>query len=69
MALRKKVTQESIATTALGIVERDGIEGLSMRTLATALNIKAPSLYDHVRNRDEVVALVQNLGLAIWYWF
>lgn len=35
-----------------------------MRTLASALQIKAPSLYDHVKNRDEVVALVQAEGLA-----
>ena len=64
MVVRKKINREVIATAALEIVETLGAEQLSMRTLATALNIKAPSLYDHVKNRDEVIALVQSLGLV-----
>lgn len=63
MSFRKMVTRSAIAEVAKRIVEEQGSEALSMRTLATALGIKAPSLYDHVRNRDEVIALVQNLGL------
>ena len=64
MAVRKKINRDVIANAALDIVETLGAEQLSMRTLASALNIKAPSLYDHVKNRDEVIALVQSLGLA-----
>jgi AcrR family transcriptional regulator len=64
MSVRKKVNREAIASAALHIIEADGVEALSMRTLATALEIKAPSLYAHVKNRDEVVALVQAIGLS-----
>lgn len=64
MPARKKVNQQSICVAARHIIERDGVANLSMRTLATALEIKAPSLYDHVKNRDEVVALVQSAGLS-----
>jgi AcrR family transcriptional regulator len=64
MATRKQVTRETIASAARTIVETQGEPALSMRTLAAALTIKAPSLYDHVKNRDEVIALIQAQGLA-----
>jgi AcrR family transcriptional regulator len=63
MSVRKMVNRSAIAEAALKIVNELGAESLSMRTLATALTIKAPSLYDHVKNRDEVIALVQAEGL------
>jgi AcrR family transcriptional regulator len=64
MSVRKMVNRKSICEAARAIVERQGSGALSMRTLAAALGIKAPSLYDHVKNRDEVLALIQNEGLA-----
>jgi AcrR family transcriptional regulator len=64
MSVRKMVNPQAISAAALKIVEDQGVGALSMRTLAAALNIKAPSLYDHVKNRDEIVAMVQSAGLA-----
>jgi AcrR family transcriptional regulator len=63
MATRKMVNREAICAAAREIVERHGVAQLSMRSLAARLDIKAPSLYDHVKNRDEVIALVQADGL------
>ena len=63
MSVRKMVNRQSICDAAKQIVAIRGVDALSMRTLASALGIKAPSLYDHVKNRDEVVALVQGAGL------
>ena len=63
MSVRKMVNRQSICDAAIGIVATNGVHTLSMRTLASTLGIKAPSLYDHVKNRDEVVALVQGVGL------
>jgi AcrR family transcriptional regulator len=63
MAVRKMVNRDAIEKAARNIIDRDGVEALSMRTLASALQIKAPSLYDHVKNRDQVIALVQAQGL------
>ncbi len=60
MTIRKMVNRRSIADAARAIIEVNGIDALSMRTLAAALDIKAPSLYDHVKNREEVIALVQS---------
>ena len=61
--MRKMVTRKSICDAAMEIVATNGVDSLSMRSLASTLGIKAPSLYDHVKNRDEVVALVQSAGL------
>lgn len=63
MSVRNMVNRKSICDTATRIIEVEGADALSMRTLATSLGIKAPSLYDHVKNRDEVIALVQGAGL------
>lgn len=63
MSVRKMVNRQSICDAAMAIVATNGVHSLSMRTLASTLGIKAPSLYDHVKNRDEVVALVQGAGL------
>jgi AcrR family transcriptional regulator len=63
MSARKMVNRDSICLAAKQIIESSGLDTLSMRTLASALGIKAPSLYDHVKNRDAVIALVQSAGL------
>ncbi len=57
------VNRQSICDAAIAIVNTLGVDSLSMRTLAGTLGIKAPSLYDHVKNREEVIALVQGVGL------
>jgi AcrR family transcriptional regulator len=64
MTKRKMINREAIGSAAMAIVQQTGVEALSMRTLAAALGIKAPSLYDHVKNRDEILALVQSAGLS-----
>ena len=61
---RKPITRESISSAALELIEAHGVETLSMRTLASQLGIKAPSLYEHVKNRDEIIALVQAQALT-----
>ena len=38
---------ESIVAAALDILESEGREGLTMRHLAEAVGIRAPSLYKH----------------------
>jgi AcrR family transcriptional regulator len=63
MSVRKMVNRQSICDAAMRIVMTNGADSLSMRSLAGTLGIKAPSLYDHVKNREEVIALIQGVGL------
>lgn len=51
MALRK----EQIVRTALVILQHDGLEGLTLRKLAAALNIQAASLYWHVKDKKDLL--------------
>lgn len=50
-----KITRLQVLETALGLLETEGIEGLTMRKLADALNIKAASLYWHFSNKQVLV--------------
>ena len=47
-----------IAAAARELLEKEGQTGLTMRALGVSLGIKAPSLYKHVRDKDEIEALL-----------
>jgi AcrR family transcriptional regulator len=48
------VTKELIISASIEILNRDGVENLTMRTLAKELNIKAASLYWHFIGKQEL---------------
>ncbi len=47
-----------MVAAALDVLQADGFDGLTMRRLALELGVKAASLYNHVRDKDELLALV-----------
>jgi AcrR family transcriptional regulator len=49
------LTQEGIYAVALELIDADGVEALTMRKLATALDANPMSLYHHVPNKDAVL--------------
>lgn len=52
------LNRERIVRAGLGLVQEEGLDGLSMRALADQLEVKAASLYWHVRDRQELVELL-----------
>jgi len=50
-----KLTREQMLACALEIVDRDGVEKLSMRTLARALGRDPMSLYRHAANKADLL--------------
>jgi AcrR family transcriptional regulator len=54
----------AIAHTALGIVDRDGLEALSLRKVAATLGVGAMTLYRYVPDRDAIVSDVVALLLS-----
>lgn len=52
------ITKEAIIKASLNILNRDGIGNLSMRALAKELNIKAASLYWHIKNKQDLYDLI-----------
>jgi TetR/AcrR family tetracycline transcriptional repressor len=51
MALQK----EAIVEKALEILNREGLDGVTLRRIASELHVKAASLYWHVRNKRELL--------------
>jgi AcrR family transcriptional regulator len=58
------LSRDAIVSTALRILKRDGLSGLSLRRVATALDTGAASLYVYVANLEELHALMLDEALG-----
>ena len=56
---------ESIVVAALEILEADGREALTMRRLADAVGIRAPSLYKHFPDKAAVELILIEYGFTL----
>jgi AcrR family transcriptional regulator len=52
---RAPLTKERVLRAAVVLADTGGVEALSMRRLAQALGVEAMSLYNHVRNKEDVL--------------
>jgi AcrR family transcriptional regulator len=52
------LSRSRLVSEALALIQKEGLEALSMRGLADRLNVKAASLYWHVRDRRELLELL-----------
>ncbi|MGA4539120.1 TetR/AcrR family transcriptional regulator C-terminal domain-containing protein [Uniformispora flossi] len=57
-AERGSVTRDALARAGLAVLQRDGLDALSMRAVAAELGVRAPSLYWHVRSKEELLDLL-----------
>ncbi|MET0132911.1 MAG: TetR/AcrR family transcriptional regulator [Kibdelosporangium sp.] len=55
---KQPLSRALIVDAALALLEKEGLDGLSMRRVAQALATGPASLYAHVRNRDELCELM-----------
>ena len=55
---RRGVTREKVVREAVKFLNRDGLDGVTMRGLAGRMKIKAASLYNHVHSKEELLILV-----------
>jgi AcrR family transcriptional regulator len=60
-APRTPLSKERVLRAAIDLADADGIEALSMRRLAKELGVEAMSLYNHVANKDEILAGIVDL--------
>ncbi|CAN3978579.1 TetR/AcrR family transcriptional regulator [Kitasatospora purpeofusca] len=58
------LTRDALARAALRVLEREGLAGLSMRKVAAEVGVKAASLYWHVRNKEELLDLLNDALMA-----
>ncbi|MEV6398793.1 TetR/AcrR family transcriptional regulator [Streptomyces sp. NPDC051907] len=52
------LSRERIVETASALVDAEGLDAVSTRRLAAQLGVSGPSLYNHFRNKDEILDAV-----------
>src|ERR1700722_16740255 len=58
---RAGLSRELVLGAAVGLVDRDGLDGLSMRKLGAALGVEAMTLYHYLPNKASLLD-----GLVEW---
>ena len=54
-ARRPRLNRDAVLAAAVGIADRTGIDGLTMRTLADELGVVPMAIYKHVSGKDELI--------------
>ena len=60
MVPRAGLTRESVLDIATEVADRDGFDQVTLKTIAATVNVRPPSLYNHVDGLDDV-----RLGLRL----
>ncbi|GGK66942.1 TetR family transcriptional regulator [Streptomyces flaveus] len=55
MAVAKKIDRALVADTALRLLNEVGLEGLTLRAIAKELDVKAPALYWHFKDKKALL--------------
>jgi AcrR family transcriptional regulator len=53
-----RLSRDAVVTAALTIIDRHGIEALTMRRVAQELNSSPMAIYRHVRDKDQLLVLM-----------
>jgi len=61
---RAGYTRDQIAKTALAIADAEGFDAVSMRRVASELGAGTMTLYHYVRNKDELIDLMDDAMMA-----
>ncbi len=59
---KNSINNELIIETSACIVNKIGLENLSLKIIAEELNIKSPSLYNHISSLDEIKSRLMVYG-------
>ena len=58
-----RITKKTVLDTAADIADKNGLHGVSLKVVAERLNIKTPSLYNHIENLDDLLREVAHQGM------
>ncbi|WP_019244036.1 MULTISPECIES: TetR/AcrR family transcriptional regulator [Bacillus] len=67
MAPQAGLNQEIITNKALEIADKEGMDAVTMATLARELHVKTPSLYNHVKGLTEVKEVMAIKGFNLLF--
>lgn len=59
-----RIQPEAAIKAALDILEEDGLESVTLRRIATKLNVQAPALYWHFQNKQDIIDDMAHFILA-----
>jgi AcrR family transcriptional regulator len=59
----KGLAKADIVRAGLDVLDEGGLDGLTLRKVAGRLDVQAPALYWHVRNKQE---LLDEMGTEVW---
>jgi AcrR family transcriptional regulator len=60
----QRLTRERVVAEALAVINADGVEALSMRTLASRLGVVPGALYRHIHGKEQLHDLIVDAVLA-----
>jgi|RhiMetdeSRZDD1v2_1073273.scaffolds.fasta_scaffold209801_2 AcrR family transcriptional regulator len=52
---RERLTRERVIDAALSVMDAEGLDAVSMRRVAREVGVEAMSLYNHVRDKDDLL--------------
>jgi AcrR family transcriptional regulator len=59
-----RTTKELVYQTASEIADREGLSGVTLKAVAAALQIRTPSLYNHIESLDDLLREVAHRGMC-----
>jgi AcrR family transcriptional regulator len=63
-AKRSRLSRQDLGRAGLEIVDREGMEGLTMRRLAEVLGVGKMTLYGHVRSKEELIDAIVDVAVG-----
>ncbi len=61
--MENPLNKSAIVDAAFEVLDEAGIDGLTLRAVSERLGVKAPALYWHVRNKQE---MLDEMGTRVW---
>lgn len=58
-----RVTKAAVIEAASDIADKDGLNNVSLKAVAEKLNIRTPSLYNHIESLDDLLREVAHKGM------
>lgn len=61
--MKKRITRDIIIQTTISIANEKDLKNITLKDIADALEIKTPSLYNHLKGIDDLYNTLANYGL------
>ncbi|MGM0240417.1 TetR/AcrR family transcriptional regulator [Enterococcus sp. AZ103] len=65
--MERKIDRTDIVREGMQLLNQAELDGVTLKALAERLGIKSPSLYNHFKNREELLGILAEASLANFY--